>query len=98
MNEYDYGDKVRCRGEWTDVDGDYQDPTSVFFSYIKPNASSAVTFEYTVNDELVKSGVGIYYVDLDADTVGDWWARMFSTGTGQAAYEWEFRVRDSVFD
>lgn len=88
---YDKGDVVRCSGAFTDSDGVAQDPAAVFCEYRDPSGN-VTDLEYGVDGELVKSAVGSYYVDVDADEVGFWYYRFYSTGTGQAADEDVFRV------
>ena len=95
-NNYDKGDLIRVTGTFTDSDGAAQDPTAVLCKYTDPG-DNTTTLTYGVDAELVKSAVGIYYVDVDADESGDWWYRFYSTGTGQAAAEGFFRVEESKF-
>jgi len=45
----------------------------------------------------VKAAVGSYYTDVVATDAGIWYYRFYSTGTGQAAGETSFRVRESSF-
>lgn len=96
-NYYYYGTKIRCKGTFSDADGDEQDPENVYFQFIEPE-QDAVSYEYGVDPEVVKEATGIYYVDLDGSTIGDWKYRFYSTGVGQAASEATFTVRSSAFD
>ena len=93
-NTYDVGDEIRCTGTFTDADGDAQDPASVFFSFEAPSDASVTQYEYGVDTEVVKSSTGVYYVDLSIDESGMWYYRWHSTGTGQAAGENYFYVRE----
>jgi hypothetical protein len=95
-NQYDVGDLIRCTGIFTDLDGDALDPTVVIFKFKDPS-DNETTYTYGVDAELVKSTIGNYYVDVDADEAGDFWYRFHSTGTGQAAGEERFRIRTSQF-
>lgn len=83
--------QVKCQGTFTDSDGAVTDPTAVFFQFLEPGAA-IVSYEYGTDAELVKDSTGVYYVLLDADTVGRWLFRFYSTGTGQAAAEDGFDV------
>lgn len=96
-NSYDYGDLIRCTGTFTDSDGNAQDPAVVKFTFIDPGGTST-TYIYSTDPELVKDSTGVYHVDVDADEVGQFHYRFYSTGAGQAADEGWFRVEDSEFD
>ena len=43
------------------------------------------TLTYGVSPTLMRTSTGIYYVDLDADTAGQWFVRFYATGTGKSA-------------
>lgn len=90
-NIYDVGDLVRCTGTFTDQSGTALDPTAVYFSFKNPSEVTT-TYQYGVDVQLVKSSTGIYYVDINANDVGIWYYRFFSTGTGQTANEGLFTV------
>jgi hypothetical protein len=57
-----------------------------------------VTYIYRSDVQVVKASTGLYYIDVDANAVGYWAYRWFSLGTGQAAAERRFKVKDSDFD
>ena len=97
MNVYDYGDVVRCTGTYTDADGTAQDPAAVFFEFTDPSGNTT-EYEYGTDEELIKSSTGVYYADIDCDECGFWYYRHYATGTGQAAVEGRFRVKESRFD
>lgn len=96
-SKYELGDLVRVTGTFTNEAGDLVDPTVVNFAYIDP-AGTRTDLVYGTDVEVVKSAVGVYYVDVDADQVGRWRYRFWSTGSGQAANESYFVVRPSEFD
>jgi hypothetical protein len=96
-NEYALGQLVRCTGTYTDAEGVAVDPTAVFFEVEDPSGNTT-SLEYPGDAALHKSGTGIYYVDVDADECGWWYYRHYATGTGQAADEASFRVKESRFD
>lgn len=91
---YDVGDEVRCTGTFTESDGTVRNPSSVFFSFSAPSDTSATTYEYGVDTDIVRASTGVYYVDLDIDEAGVWRYRWYSTGTGRAADEAYFHVRE----
>ena len=97
MNQYDYGDKVRTTGTFTNAAGTAIDPAVVKFS-VKPPSGTVTTYTYGVDSEVVKSATGIYYIDTDLNEVGNWAVRAWSTGTGQASDETYFSVASSEFD
>lgn len=94
---YEQKSQVRCTGTFTDIDGNVVDPTVVIFKYKNP-ASMITTLTYGDDAEVVRSSTGIYYVDLDVDTSGDWYYRFESTGSGKAGGEESFQVLESGFD
>ena len=98
MNTYDNGDLVKCTGTFTQSDAAI-DPTSVYFKFKTPRPGSTITtYTYGVDVELVRADTGVYYVYVDANQDGEWRYRLYSTGTGQAAAEKAFMVRESAFD
>jgi hypothetical protein len=96
-NVYDYGDLVRITGTFTDASSVVQDPSSVFFQYKTP-AGSTTAYTYGTGTQIVRSGAGTYYYDLNCSTVGWWSYRWYATGTGQSAGEGALRVQESEFD
>ena len=96
MRTHDKGDLVRVTGTFTQSTT-VLDPTTVLFSFSKPDGTTTTTYVYTTNTQLVKDSTGIYHVDLNADQSGVWYYRFFSQGTGQAAQEGEFTVAKSNF-
>lgn len=101
--KYDKGDVVRCSGIFRDRVGNTVSPTAVLFTSKNPN-NVTVTLTYGVDAALMKDTdgtatglAGSYYVDVNADTVGLWHWRLYSTGTGKASQEWKFLVSDTVF-
>lgn len=96
MNSYDVGDLVRILSAFRNSGGAAIDPDTVFFAFTDP-AGTKVTYEYGADGELVRSGMGIYYVDVDAHLHGRWHYRVFSAGAGQAAHEGIFYVKRTAF-
>jgi hypothetical protein len=94
-NAYDVGDLVRCTGTFA-TDGVNVDPTAVLFS-VKAPSGTETDYTYGVGVQVVKSATGIYYVNVSAAESGMYKYRFYSTGTGQAASEGQFRVRASFF-
>lgn len=92
-NIYDKLDVVRCAGVFTNAAGTAIDPTSVFFSAITP--SGTLSYTYGVNAQLVKDSTGNYHVDIDADTVGTYLWKFYSSGTGKAGSFGQFEVQPS---
>jgi hypothetical protein len=73
------------------------DPTAVFCEVRTP-AGVETTYTYGVDAGLVKDSVGNYHLNVSATARGTWPYRWYSTGTGQAAGESWFFVRESDFD
>ena len=94
-NVYDVGDLVRCTATFA-TSGTNVDPSAVTFKKKTPSGTTT-TLTYATDAALVKSAVGIYYVDVSATEAGDWSYRFAATGTGQSAEEHQFRVQPSLF-
>ena len=73
-NIHDLGDLVRCTGTFTTDGTTVHDPTVVKFSFQKPGGAT-VTYTYLTDVELVRDSEGVYHVDLNADTAGQWYYR-----------------------
>lgn len=95
MNTYDVGDKVRITGAWTDPnDSDAAiDPTTVSAAYKNPSGV-VLTKVYGSDADVVRSGTGSFYMDISITVSGEYWYRWIGTGTGQAAGESMFGVRE----
>jgi hypothetical protein len=72
------------------------DPTTIKFKYITP-AGTETTLVYGTDAALVRSGTGVYYVDLLLDTAGTWMLRWVGTGAATAADEFSVRVEQTAF-
>jgi hypothetical protein len=83
VNSYDKGDNVRVTA--TFASGGL-DPTTVVAKVRNPSGTTT-TYTYGLDNQLVKSATGVYYVDVNLNAAGTWWVRFESTGTGQAAQE-----------
>lgn len=96
-NVYDLGDLVRVSGAFRNAAGTLIDPTTVGFEFRGP--TGAVTrYAYPADPQLAKDSTGNYHVDIDASAAGTWHWRWESTGTGQAAEEGAFVVRESALN
>jgi hypothetical protein len=93
MATHDLGDLIKCQGEFKDGDGNYQDPTAVFFTVTDPDGNDT-DYQYGVDPEVTRSSTGVYYVEVSGSATGEWWYRFYSTGTGQAADKVSFYVED----
>ena len=93
-NNYDLGDKVKVSATFTDPDDSEAayDPSVVKVSHKDPSGN-VTTWTYGTDSEVVKDSTGNYHALIDADEAGTWYYRWFSTGTGQAAEEQQFRVK-----
>ena len=96
MNQYQKGDLVRCTASFTTSAGVATNPTAVRFQVRTP-AGDTTEYVYGTDAEVVRPATGSYYVDVNASEAGTWRYRFYSTGTGQAADESAFRVKDSWF-
>jgi hypothetical protein len=96
-NVYDLGDLVRITATFTLDNATLIDPTVVNFQY-KLDTGDKITKVYGVDAGVVRSSLGIYYCDINCNTVGLWHYRAYSTGNGQAAAEGSFTVKASHFE
>ena len=83
MNRYDVGDMAHITAIFADPAGEPLDPAVVKFHFRTP-AGAKITYTYLTDAQIVKSGVGNYYVDLPLSAAGDWLYRWESTGSGAA--------------
>lgn len=91
LDSFPYGDLIRLKGTFTDVDGTLFDPEFVLCEILKPDGTKIVA-NFGSDANLVTDGVGLYHYDISADMTGLWVYRFESTGTGQTAQRGEFRV------
>lgn len=95
-NSYDYGDLVLFTGDFTDADGDYQDPDNVYFQ-IKTPSGVTTSYHFGEDEEVNKISTGRYSIELSVNASGYWKYRWYSTGVGQAAEENSIYVEPSEF-
>ncbi len=95
-NSYYKGQKVTVTALFKNSAGTLADPSAVYAQYQNPS-NEETSLQYGVDDALGKSAVGTYYIDIDANEVGTWYYRFYSTGTGQAASEGYFTIAESEF-
>jgi hypothetical protein len=93
-NVYDVGDLVTVSAPFADSVGVGVDPTTVICQYLKPGGTANITLTYGVDATVIRDSAGNYHVDIDADTSGSWYYGWHSRGTGQAAAEGWFVVRE----
>lgn len=94
---YHLGDLVRISGAWTNAAGTATDPAAVFAQYTTPTGV-VTSLAYLIDAALVKDSTGNYHVDINANAVGTWYYRFYSTGSGQGANESYFVINRSEFD
>jgi hypothetical protein len=92
-NTHDLGDLIRLTSAFHDADtGTDMDPEIVSVTIRDPDGNTQ-TLTYGTDAAVINSSTGHYYTDVDANVVGTWYYRWFSTGSGQAAEEQRFLVR-----
>lgn len=97
INLYLVGALVRTRGVFKNAAGTAVDPDAVQFKVRTPSGV-ITTYNYVTDAQLVRVSTGSYYVDVSASEPGTYRYRFSSTGTGQAADEWEFSVQSTGLD
>ena len=99
MHSYDVGDQVKCEAAFTNATtGAAVDPTNVYFQIKNPQTQAITTYTYGVDPEITNPSTGSYAISVNATIHGIWFYRWYSTGTGMAAGENSFSVKDSEFD
>lgn len=96
MNGYVLGNLVRVSVTFVNSVGAAVDPATVKLQ-VCPPAGATTTYTYGADAAVVKAATGSYYLDVDANTIGEWSFRWYSIGSGQAAAESGFVVQPSVF-
>jgi hypothetical protein len=90
INVYDFGDVVRLAASYT------ESPTAVFL-ILNPPSGTIVEHEYASPETTIQTGAtaGSYFADIEASEAGTWYYEWKSTGTGQAAEQGQFVVRNT---
>ena len=89
---FDIGDTRRLTVTFTNLAGANTDPTGVTFTIKKPDGT-ITTYVYGTDSQLVKSAVGIYYVDYSIALAGRHVYRFAGTGAIVAAENGEIYAR-----
>ncbi len=88
---------VRIPVNFQDADGADVDPDTITFKLYSPDAEIS-TYVYGTDDEVFRTSVGDYYIDVTPDLPGRWHFRWESTGANLAtAVEGQFVVQVSRF-
>lgn len=88
---------LRLTVTFVDSDGDPVDPDTVTFKTCSPCRQTA-SYVYDTDDEVGRSGVGLYYADIVPDKAGRWFFRWETTGAGTSlATEGDFLIQSSPF-
>lgn len=77
---YNIGDLHQSLIAFTDLDNVAADPTTVTFSWLKPDGTT-VAYIYGTDAELVKDSVGNYHVNITYDQKGRQTLKWTATGT-----------------
>lgn len=94
-HKYPIGDGFRLVARFT-VDGILTDPTTITFQ-LKTPGDIITTYVYGVDSEVVKTAVGVYYIDVTVTAPLSWWYRVVSAGAVIAAQEGTFVGIQSQF-
>lgn len=93
VNAYDVGDVVRLTGTFA-VGGTNTDPSTVTL-YVEDPGGNVATLTYA-DEELTKSGTGVYYYDQAIDEAGLWKYRFVGTGAAAAAVQGRLFARTQL--
>lgn len=90
---YDIGDKIRETCTFKNASSAVADPTAVKCHKEIP-AGTVTTYTYAASSgDIVKSGTGVYYLDITTTGKGKYEVRWTGTGTVVASAETYFSVR-----
>jgi hypothetical protein len=84
---YDFGDVIRVQGVFRDEDDDLADPAEVAIWVKAPSSTVAVSTAPT------NPSTGIFYLDYEIASTGQYYYRVFSDGSLQNSEEGMFRAR-----
>ena len=96
MNRYYKGNLIKVTATFKDSTGTVIDPT-VVSAQVQTPAKVDTTYIYGVGGQIIRTGTGVYYININTTSSGDWYCRWYSTGAGQAAAEVHFFIYDSEF-
>lgn len=82
--EFPIGSELRFEASFKNASKVLADPIIVTIR-LKPTTGTEVLFTYGIDVELVRTGVGLYYLLYTPTVVGLWKARWKGSGTVQAA-------------
>jgi hypothetical protein len=80
-----------------EVGGVVTDPTTITFE-IKTPSDVITTHIFGVDPNLIRDGVGVYHLDVTITEKGNWWYRMYGTGSCIASVENTFVGISSQFE
>ena len=69
MPEFEPISRVRITAKIKSLDGDLADPTTLTFSIKEPNGT-ITSYTWSSDAEVVRVGVGDFYIDWDSTTSG----------------------------
>ena len=95
---FEIGDGVRLTCTFRNAAGTKADPTGVSFKKKVHKTGTPTTFVYGTDAEVVKSGTGVYYIDVAFAEAGTHFFKWYGTGAVQAAKSVELEVGISEFE
>jgi len=96
MTTYTLGATARLRGTFRDDNQTLANPAGVFLRVLPPSGVIA-SYEYGVDDEVMRESTGVYVADIVVNQEGRWRYRWEATGTNDGAGEGYFDVDPSEF-
>jgi hypothetical protein len=94
MDVYDIGDRRKLSVDIADENGTAVDPDEVRFLMSEPDGF-VTTYEYGLDPEIVRTGVGSYHLEWDCAEPGNHVWRVEASGNVAVAEEAFFHVRQS---
>ena len=96
-NTYSVGQQVRLTATFRNASDALTDPTTVTAKIIHIDDKTVDTYVYGTDAELVRSSLGVYYVDYTFDESGGWAYTFIGTGAVVTADEERINISGSSF-
>lgn len=93
---YDIKDSIRLTAKFKNAAEELADPSSIIFKFKYPD-NTIISYEFGVDSEVVRTGIGTYYVDIDVNNNGIHYYRWEASGDLKVASESKFTVKQSQF-
>lgn len=88
---------IRLKARIRDVDGDLIDPQSIEFEIRRPDEEDYSVYTIITNPTIIKTGIGIYQIDIEIDKPGRYDYSWFTYGNPHSSIKSFFQVEDARY-